>query len=227
MRRQRIAGYKPELVVLPPKLSLGPSQLGRIWTSTSNLYTGEGAHSESVVIECINIGVGVARNVVATWEFDRQFAVEQLSPLLADRGFSIWHGEEDGCSKIEFEDGTEPRMSVAGDLSAGASVPYLLPAQAPENVFLVPLPPDFLLLLGLYLSFSHDDSWQLMMLQRLPPLFLSVSFLDAGGARRNSKVELRFRLTHFESREESDGHSETMSAEATASVISSRRRWLK
>lgn len=226
MRRQRIAGYRPELLVLPPELSLRPRQIGPTWNCTSRVRNDEGGEQGFAAVECINIGVGAARNIVGSWQFDRQLAVEQLSPLLANRGYSIWHSEVDGYSKIELEDDSEPHVAIIGDLAAATSVPYLQPTQARENVLYIPLPHDFLLLLGLHLYCGADDSARILALPRLPPLVLCLSFLDAGGAKRKTKVELRFRLTQLESTKGPNGNMVTMSAEATASVASVRRRWL-
>jgi hypothetical protein len=226
MRRQRIEGYRPELIVLPPEFSLRPRQIGPVWNCTQKIRTEESAKPVPAAVECINIGAGVARSIVGTWEFDRQSAVEELSPLLAKRGYSIWHSESDGYSRIDLENGSEPGVSLVGDLSATTSIPYLQPAQTPENVLQIPPPPDFLLLLGLHLHCGADDSTRLVMLKGLPPLVLHLSFLDAGGATRNADLELRFRLSYLESSKRADGIAMAESAEATASVVSPRSRWL-
>jgi hypothetical protein len=143
MRLQRVLGYRPELVVLPPELLLSPTQNTPAWSCSPKKVTNQAAQSQSAAVDCINVGIGVARNVEATWEFDRQLAVEQLSPLLADYGYSIWASEEDGLSKVELEQGSDSRVTIMDDLSAATRTPYLLPAQAPESVVHIPLPQTF------------------------------------------------------------------------------------
>lgn len=226
MRRQRIAAYRPELVVLPPELRFHPGQHSPAWSCTSKTEPNERATSGSATVECINIGVGVARNVVGTWHFDRQLAVEELSPLLASRGYSIWHSEEAGYSRIELEEGPDSRVSIVGDVSAAIRAPYLLQVQGQEHVLRIPLPPDFVLLLGLHLHCGSNDSAQLMTLQSLPPLILHLDFIDAGGVTRATEFKMRFHCTYLESTRRSNGREAPTAAEGSASVAPVRRRWL-
>ena len=199
MRLQRVFGYRPNSAFSLPSFDWRPHRGSPAWSCVPKRVDDHKDGARPAAVDCINVGVGVARNVEATWEFDRELAVEELSPLLANSGYSIWASEE-GLSRVDLEEGPDSRVTIMGDLSAATRAPYLLPAQSPENVIHIPLPPDYLLLLGLHLQCGGPvDSIQLMSLRRLPPLFLHLSFIDTGGATRKNRIELRFRLTYLAS----------------------------
>jgi hypothetical protein len=230
MRLQRIAGYKPELIVLAPALCLVPALGFPPWSCFREYVVNEASQKPALYpgVDCINVGAGVARSVVATWEFDRQLAVEQLAPVLAKQGYFIWSSEDEGVSRIELEEGDQARVGIVGDLSAATHTPYLLPLQGPGNLLYIPLPPDFLLLLRLQLLCVSSDSTSavpLMKLQRLPSLILGLVFTDAGGATRKDTVKLRFHLTSLASTTNSAGSASVNEAKASATVTSTRKRW--
>ena len=231
MKRQRVSSYKPELVLIPLTLRFEPSD-GFPPLICRRKDTPFDRHDSllSVSVDCINIGVGAARDLFATWEFDHQLAVAEVSPFVTHRGYSIWLDQ--GNTRIDFEEDGQTRMTSFTDLPVTSNTTYLLPVQAPENVFQIPLPPDYLLFmrLGIYCVPGHpSNEGPHVALPKIPPLTLRLAYTDSGGARRLRAFQLEFRFGMLSSSSRPNGSPSLDEAEATATVAIQRawpwERW--
>ena len=229
MKRQRVSSYKPELVIIPPVLLFEPSTgFPPLLCRRKDLPLDQPLIPVSV--DCINIGAGAARDLLAMWEFDHQLAVAEVSPFVTYRGYSIWL--EHGNTRIDFEEDGQTMMTSFTDPQVTSSMPYLLPVQAPENIFRIPLPPDYLLFmrLGIYCIPSHpSNEGARVALPNTPPLTLRLTYSDVGGARRLRVFRLQLRFSMFSASSRPDGNSLLDKAEATATVAIQRawpwKRW--
>lgn len=222
MRRQRISSYKPELVLLPPKLRFEPSQdFPPLLCRRTDTLASENKPPRPVCVDCINVGVGAARDLLATWDFDHELAVAEISPFATHRGYSIWLDSSN--TRVDLEEDGHTRMTSFTDNKATAGAPYLLPVQGAENVFEIPIPPDYLLFmrLGIYCVPGHpSNEGPRISLPHLPPLTLRLGYTDVGGARRCRIFGIDFRFSLLRSSSEPDARSSLEEAEATATVTS-------
>jgi len=224
MRRQRESSYKPEIVVIPPELRFEPSTgFPPLLCRRKDTPSSEPLSGVAASVDCVNVGAGAARDILASWEFDHQLAAADLSPFLSNRGFSVWL--DNNNTRIDFEENGQTRTTSFTDLHATTGVPFLLPAQSPETIFRVPLPPDYLLLMrmGIYSVPGHpsNDGPQ-VSLPRPPLLTLYLAYTDVGGARRRRVFKLQFHFTSYSSSMGPNGRSSLNEAEARATVAIQR-----
>jgi hypothetical protein len=195
MAEQRKASYHPELALerilfegSPDPIAQGPLPL--FWVRKTD---GAEPHIASrFAIPLVNIGLGAAKSVVASWSFPIQDMVDDLNER-AKRTLTpaLFAFEENGILSLNSEKlGTRASIWVNQKTE---TIDYVLPAAVQREPVMLQLPDAYILATSalLFLGFIDDRRESFPV---VPPLQVTFAYLDIAGEKRQACFDIQLHV---------------------------------
>lgn len=184
-----------------PDLMLIPGKVFVFWSFRQNflfpdIWTDDlrkNMEEEYSILRCINLGLGAAKNIVITWDFD----IEKTCRLVMERDkeklLRIKHIQNHLCIDLHFPREKYPQMpehhSIAFSELNVFEMPYLLPAGINRNQQRLSLSRTYLTLASLLLFIGYRD--------KIPPCHLLLEYEDIEGFSYQARYEVNFKDFRF------------------------------
>ncbi len=197
MRRQRVISYKPQLTLAPPRLHFERSSAAPGFLPVAcrrDDVSPDTSRPGHPLVDCVNVGLGGARDLVATWSFDPQALVAAASPFLSSTAYTV--SLDSAGFVVNFEENHELQSTHFLHAQSHAETRLLLPLQSSQSycsMFSIAIPPVYLDVIALAvhalaLTRSPDQTdWP-----EFPPLRLSIAYKDIGGDRHEARFDFSF-----------------------------------
>lgn len=197
MRLQRRSSYRPDLAVTDTSLDFLARRPGlpRVCRTTPE-GKPEGSENDGVSLDCFNVGLGPAKQVVGTWRFDLHAFLDHVAALRIPNGphVLLQHGD---TLRLRFPEGWEAFHSLSAQLKFER--PFLLPANTRAEPYKIPVPPAYihLLALAVHLTSLHSSEGDppFVLVGDLPGLSLRLDFHDLGEDSRAADFEIEPQFT--------------------------------
>jgi hypothetical protein len=204
MQRQRESSYKPDLVFKPIDYSFSANFTCPLeYRISSEIDNDEGNKAQyNPSAKIYNIGLGPAKNLCLTFDFDYQKAIRLVKELTenVDGNFGLTISLEDMFLKIVIKDGGCTWVEITNDLRLDED--YLLPVSTVKEPTVLSAPHSYVLLLGFYSIFHAYKNYEEEIppdLRAFPELKMTAKFNDIGKKtyRKNYGIDSSYRSISY------------------------------
>ncbi|MBW1780965.1 MAG: hypothetical protein JRL30_09525 [Deltaproteobacteria bacterium] len=197
MIRQRQSSYKPDLVFKPLRFSVSADTFDTLQYTISTEDSGDnseqGHHDPNGKV--FNIGLGSAKNLRFTWQFDHEKAIERVKKLNVELGLTT--NVKDKILIIKAKT-SSVYISLENDFLQ--SIDYLLPVSITNQPVIMQIPSCYVNLLSIYSIYqickNADDA--LHALSSFPRARVTTEYKDVGGKIYKKKYSVNSRYHHIE-----------------------------
>jgi hypothetical protein len=197
MAKQRKASYKPELVLgsgdFDAKADVNFGALPRNWKRPEAKpivgITTFTLQPNTFGLPLANIGLGTARNISISWEFEIENTATKISNFAKEAGFDDFLSYNRGTLTMR-----SPSVGSFWNNQKDETMDYILPASIPGSILELELPDAYRLLVSAAVSLNFSPKMRELggrpELLEPPPLSVTLSFEDIGGKRHAALFHL-------------------------------------
>ena len=197
MIRQRQSTYKPDLVCKSTQFFVSADVIDTLQYTISTKDNDDKGDQNRRAPQgrAFNIGLGSAKNLILTWRFDHDRAIEDVSRLNLELGLSLF--VEENILKIKGKFGGI-HINLANDNFQ--NIDYILPVSITNEPVSIHIPFSYVHLLSIYSIFQmyNDSENALDALSSFPQIWLTIKFKDVGGRVYKKKYGINARYQYIQ-----------------------------
>jgi len=200
MARQRKASYHPELAISSLAFralsdgSVIKSPLALHWVEMANDGQSKPA-SHAFAVPLVNIGLGAAKNVVATWSLPIEDVVDDLNKRAQETKTAARFGYNKKNGGLSLESEIFGNMTSFWTAQQTAKFDYVLPAGVQPKPVMLELPHVFKLVTAA-LFYLHGQK-EFQEFPNAPPLRVTFDYLDIADEKHLATFEIQFHIWLF------------------------------
>ena len=189
--KQREHSYRPELVipsiVIDGISSNQEKEFIPLWWS-DNLNLNSHNDPKRFQFSINNVGLGAAKEIHLSWSFPIEKIVNDINKLIQQSLIPLYFACEDGVLVAKSKDMVHESISMWKN-QKNEILDFILPSGLEKTPALIVFPDAYKRLLSSCIYFSFKTS-KFEMLEKFPPLLLTISFKDIGNKEHNINLKV-------------------------------------
>lgn len=193
LKRQRKASYRPEIGLSTERYILVINELDKglfniVWRDSENI---EDSHP---FLNIVNIGLGLAKNIKISWDYDVEKHIEIINKLKKDIELDIDVYIEDGLLKIK---GKEKQYFISLD-EADSELGYIVNNKDGNGGRQLFIPHIIMKVLPL-LTWVYQKTYKedIIFNSKLDSIEIRIDYKDIGGGRHQYKYDLKINICQY------------------------------